>query len=607
MDISKWNKPGRSLPRIQCQRRSFAVEGRWSMIWSFGWRCYEALTPPFSESCFDALPENISYFTPAVDIAKWTEDVSGAAIPPQDFLFSSPDPQDMSGPDAIELKHDTASVYSMDSAYQSQTGADRRGNTVPEGFQSLTPQDTRSRVSSQFLRSDIYSPTLSPDNFNAFPEQHTDMTQIHLPSAAEEPEIGGIPFGYSNYSAGQDFTQFSTTSVPRTTSASGMDIGSNWVFADSHNFSNSYDFLYPKSSHSLEAALYPSQDPGELMFTNTVPQQRTIRKPPPQLDTNIRSTSVRGSSSFSTNQRDTRPPSTNDPTFGTFVMSPTSSVNVQLSMNTAADFEERRFEIITEKDDTASTSLAARSVNDEDESMSPSDAAEAKNMDDEQGKVARSHPLYQAKPDENGKYHCPNEGKSGCNHVPTTLKCNYDKYVDSHLKPFRCNKKVCVGVQFSSTACLLRHEREAHGMYGHGSRPHLCQYTDCERSLPGNGFPRRYNLFDHMKRVHDWTGPTAELSPPVTTGSTRKHTTRKRRSTADEGTERRHKITKPDPQKQLQQRRQQLKQDFLSKKQSIINMLTNLTGPNDLMEDIQLTKEVILLHDISTEYKKSLG
>lgn len=76
------------------------------------------------------------------------------------------------------------------------------------------------------------------------------------------------------------------------------------------------------------------------------------------------------------------------------------------------------------------------------------------------------------------------------------------KYIDSHVKPFRCKNHKCAGQEFSSTACLLRHEREAHGLHGHGAKPHLCRYADCDRSNAGNGFPRHYNLLDHMRRVH---------------------------------------------------------------------------------------------------------
>ena len=92
-------------------------------------------------------------------------------------------------------------------------------------------------------------------------------------------------------------------------------------------------------------------------------------------------------------------------------------------------------------------------------------------------------------------------------HIPAELLIvNISKHLDSHLKPYRCKVSACVAVPFSSTACLLRHEREAHGMHGHGEKPHLCWFQDCDRSISGNGFPRRWNLFDHMKRVHDHTG-----------------------------------------------------------------------------------------------------
>ena len=246
-------------------------------------------------------------------------------------------------------------------------------------------------------------------------------------------------------------------------------------------------------------------------------------------------------------------------------------------------------------------------MNGHEDIQSPTDATEAK-LEEERTKVARSHVLYQQGPDKDGKYHCPEEGKPGCTHKPTPLKCNYDKYVDSHLKPFRCNKKTCVGVQFSSTACLLRHEREAHGMHGHGARPHLCHFQDCERAVPGHGFPRRYNLFDHMKRVHQFEGPTTEPSPPTMQGQAqRKPVSRKRKASVEDITEKRQKAIKLTTEQQLQQRRDQLTQDFISKKQHIIDFLTNLAGPNELSDDLKLSQDVMALHDISTKFRSSYG
>ncbi|KAI1115099.1 hypothetical protein F5Y14DRAFT_145787 [Nemania sp. NC0429] len=120
---------------------------------------------------------------------------------------------------------------------------------------------------------------------------------------------------------------------------------------------------------------------------------------------------------------------------------------------------------------------------------------------------ARDHPLYKnALPKPDGLFHCPWEGQATCNHKPEKLKCNYDKFVDSHLKPYRCKAEACENARFSSTACLLRHEREAHAMHGHGDKPYLCTYEGCERAISGNGFPRQWNLRDHMRRVHNDNG-----------------------------------------------------------------------------------------------------
>ncbi|KXH27129.1 C2H2 transcription factor [Colletotrichum nymphaeae SA-01] len=124
-----------------------------------------------------------------------------------------------------------------------------------------------------------------------------------------------------------------------------------------------------------------------------------------------------------------------------------------------------------------------------------------------EGDTARDHPLYKnATPQADGLFHCPWEGETSCNHKPEKLKCNYDKFVDSHLKPYRCKIDSCENARFSSTACLLRHEREAHAMHGHGDKPFLCSYEGCDRAMPGNGFPRQWNLKDHMRRVHNDNG-----------------------------------------------------------------------------------------------------
>ncbi len=60
-------------------------------------------------------------------------------------------------------------------------------------------------------------------------------------------------------------------------------------------------------------------------------------------------------------------------------------------------------------------------------------------------------------------------------------------------------------------------------MHGHGDKPYLCTYKGCDRAQPGNGFPRQWNLKDHMRRVHHDDGATLQASgansPPASGNS----------------------------------------------------------------------------------------
>jgi hypothetical protein len=110
-----------------------------------------------------------------------------------------------------------------------------------------------------------------------------------------------------------------------------------------------------------------------------------------------------------------------------------------------------------------------------------------------------------------------------------------------------------------------------------------------------------------MKRVHQYEGPTTEPSPPVQGQALRKSASRKRKASAEETNEKRVKVIKLTAEQQRQQRREALTNDFNSKKQHIIDILASLSAPSDLGDDIQLTKEVVGLHDICTQYRDVFG
>ncbi|KAI9166659.1 hypothetical protein HJFPF1_02773 [Paramyrothecium foliicola] len=208
-----------------------------------------------------------------------------------------------------------------------------------------------------------------------------------------------------------------------------------------------------------------------------------------------------------------------------------------------------------------------------------------------EGESARDHALYKnAVPQADGLFHCPWEGQPSCNHKPEKLKCNYDKFVDSHLKPYRCKAESCEGARFSSTACLLRHEREAHGLHGHGDKPFLCMYEGCERAVPGNGFPRQWNLRDHMKRVHNDHG-SAGGSPPA---ATQQPKGRKRKTDVPEAQatpSRKTSVKSVQPADSQQTSAKPLLEQWLDHRKAVEDILRSLDKPEDV-RNIQQISEV---------------
>ena len=167
-------------------------------------------------------------------------------------------------------------------------------------------------------------------------------------------------------------------------------------------------------------------------------------------------------------------------------------------------------------------------------------------------------------------------------------------------------------------------------MHGHGAKPHLCTYKDCERSLPGNGFPRRYNLFDHMKRVHDYKAPVSPPAPsteiPHSSTGPRRQTSRKRKHTGSgsneaHAPEKRNKVETPSKKEaeapiataipiatQTSRRQSQINQLETSWNRwrgELFAQMRLLNGPADISVLQRISNAIKHLHDISQQWQES--
>jgi hypothetical protein len=280
--------------------------GIFALFWSaFGFVL--ALTPVISDSFFDSPPDPVSCSS---SIAECTKEIPSPAVSEEDIFYCF-DFQDMTGSDLLELKDSVSECSSsMDSAYQSQTGTSRRGARKLEG----NSQDSRPHLNAQFS-SEIYSPSMSSESYNAFTDQTMDISQIHGPWQA--PEDSSV---YANYSAGQDYSQYATTNVAQYIPAT-IGMSSPWVptHAQFHNDTFNYTYQTP-----------------EIMF-GPAPSQRQWNSS--RFDAADRPTVARNSSSYTIAQGSRRT-SANDITYGVFVTTPTTPTGTQF--HPSAEYEQSR-------------------------------------------------------------------------------------------------------------------------------------------------------------------------------------------------------------------------------------------------------------------------
>ncbi|KAF2140469.1 uncharacterized protein K452DRAFT_47028 [Aplosporella prunicola CBS 121167] len=544
---------------------------------------------------------DFSEYTAPVDVALWTQTVSGVPCSGSD-LFSFDQSEEFSemARNFFSLpKDDEQSISSSmgDSAYMSQPDTGKRHKNDKAAFQ--VPQDTRSHIMEPF----VYSPTLSTGSHGTFQGSQPDLSHVMLP-----PAVSSDMSEFANYSHAQ--TMSPTDFSFRQPMLSGQ---SSWANTEMPSYSTPFaassveaPFMSQRQSSYPSRAVQPffaSYSYGiDSMISNSCAEESRMRTKRVDFEQPTAAPSA-VQRPLMQRQASTESRARSD------VMSPASTVmTAPFSMfqgGSEYEGEGQSYMQMTGSDsfldNTASDILNSSTMTAEE------DDEENRSSEEAEVKLARTHPLYQATTrDDDDMYHCPYEGQANCMHRPTKLKCNYDKYVDSHLKPFRCKNTACINVEFSSTACLLRHEREAHGMHGHGSKPHLCAYPDCERAIPGNGFPRRYNLYDHMKRVHDYTSPAQEPGSPKGGAQAKRPASRKRKSagSAEQTNDKRQKTTAAQTKQANLARqkqdleRERLRNDWAERMAMLQHRLKGLDEPKDIEGHQQIIDDAAALQKI---------
>ena len=105
-----------------------------------------------------------------------------------------------------------------------------------------------------------------------------------------------------------------------------------------------------------------------------------------------------------------------------------------------------------------------------------------------------------------------------CAADPPTFRrrCEWNKHMDKHERPYKCTEAGCEKLQgFTYSGGLLRHQREVHKKNSTAKATLFCPDVNCNRHT-GQGFTRRENLNEHIRRRHvNQSGLEGQQSPTV--------------------------------------------------------------------------------------------
>jgi hypothetical protein len=108
---------------------------------------------------------------------------------------------------------------------------------------------------------------------------------------------------------------------------------------------------------------------------------------------------------------------------------------------------------------------------------------------------------------DNNEIFCDHPDCRGKNVVFRRL-CEWNKHMDRHERPYKCDHPNCQNTQgFTYSGGLMRHQREVHRWHQTTKSRLFCPFDDCLRNSSGEGFSRKENLEEHVRRRHGGRAP----------------------------------------------------------------------------------------------------